>query len=52
LSKGNIEFKLRVEGAESWSFADIMDNQSAMESSGGTPNPWNEQMDPRNKEKS
>lgn len=52
LSKGNIRFKLRVEGAESWSFADIMDNQSAMESSGGTPNPWNEQMDPRNKEKS
>ena len=42
LPKGEISFILRVEGAESWSFAEIKNN-SAVERP--TVNPWNEAQD-------
>ncbi|MCK9569137.1 hypothetical protein M0R72_09360 [Candidatus Pacearchaeota archaeon] len=42
LPKGEIQFQLRVVGAESWSWADICNN-GAVTSPG--INPWNEQQD-------
>jgi len=43
LPKGEIEFHLHVDGKESWSFADILNNGAVK-----TPgvNPWNEIQDP------
>lgn len=40
LPKGEIQFSIHVDGAESWSWADIMNNV-AVPSPG--VNPWNEQ---------
>jgi len=46
LPEGEISFLLHVDGAESWSWADIRNN-------GAVTNPgvnlWNEKQDPRNK---
>jgi hypothetical protein len=44
LPKGEISFKLRVEGAEEWSWAEIVNNGSV-----AVPgvNPWNESQDPK-----
>ena len=42
LPTGEISFRLHVDGAESWSWADIRNN-GAVESPG--VNPWNEQQD-------
>lgn len=46
LPKGEITFHLHVEGAESWSWADIRNNGSV-----GQPdvNPWNELQDKEGK---
>jgi hypothetical protein len=43
---GEISFLLHVDGAESWSWADIRNNGSVE-----TPNinPWNESQDPNNR---
>lgn len=44
LPEGEISFHLHVDGAESWSWADIKNNgsiQNPMESA----NPWNEKQD-------
>jgi hypothetical protein len=43
LPAGEIEFSLRVQGAQSWSWADIRNN-GAVQQPG--VNPWNEQQDP------
>lgn len=42
LPTGEIQFRLRVDGAQSWSFAEIRNNGAVP-----TPevNPWNEAMD-------
>lgn len=42
LPSGEIQFTLHVDGAESWSFADIRNN-GAVENPG--VNPWNEKQD-------
>jgi hypothetical protein len=44
LPNGEIKFHLHVNGAESWSWADIQNNGSVL-----TPdiNPWNEKQDTR-----
>lgn len=42
LPKGEIKFHLHVEGAESWSWADIKNNGSVQNPS---INPWNEKQD-------
>lgn len=39
LPKGEIKFLIHVEGAESWSWADIKNNESVINP---TINPWNE----------
>ena len=39
-----IRFHLHVDGAESWSWADIVNNGAV---SNPDRNPWNEQQDPR-----
>ena len=39
LPKGNIRFQIHVDGAESWSWADIQDNSSV---TNPRVNPWNE----------
>lgn len=46
LPKDEISFHLHVDGAESWSWADIKNNGSV-----STPvrNSWNEKQDPKNK---
>ena len=44
LPKGEINFSLHVEGAESWSWADIKNNDVYPNSS---VNPWNEEQDDR-----
>lgn len=41
---GDIKFHLHVEGAESWSWADILNNSSISKPS---VNPWNESQDKR-----
>lgn len=43
LPAGEIEFKLHVDGAEAWSYADIRNN-GAVEAP--EVNPWNERQDP------
>jgi hypothetical protein len=43
LPTGEIQFHLHVDGAESWSWADIKNN-GAVQQAG--VNPWNEQQDP------
>ena len=45
LPKGEIRFKLRVEGAEEWSWAEIVNNGAV-----AVPgvNPWNERQDTAN----
>lgn len=45
LPKGEISFKLHVDGSEAWSWADIQNNGSV--SKPGV-NGWNERQDPRN----
>ena len=47
LPDGEIKFHLHVEGAESWSWADIKNNGVV---DNPTVNPWNEKQD-NNKEK-
>ena len=42
---GEIKFHLHVEGAESWSWADIKNNGVV---DNPTVNPWNEKQDPLN----
>ncbi len=42
LPKGEINFMLRVEGAESWSWAEIRNNGAVTKPG---VNPWNEQQD-------
>lgn len=42
--EGPIRFKLHVDGAESWSWADIQDNASVANPG---VNPWNEAQDKR-----
>jgi len=44
LPKGEINFSLHVEGAESWSWADIKNNNVY---SNPSVNPWNEEQDDR-----
>jgi len=44
LPEGEIKFKLHVDGAESWSWADIENNGSVDNPS---INGWNEQQDPK-----
>ncbi|MBU2249409.1 MAG: hypothetical protein KKD77_21855 [Gammaproteobacteria bacterium] len=46
LPKGEINFKLHVDGAESWSWADIKNNGMATDPD---INPWNEKQDPKSK---
>ena len=43
LPTGEIQFHLHVEGSESWSWADIKNNEAVQQAS---VNPWNEQQDP------
>jgi hypothetical protein len=43
LPTGEIRFHLYVDGAESWSWADIKNNEAVQQAS---VNPWNEQQDP------
>lgn len=45
LPKGEISFQLHVDGAESWSWADIQNNSSVTKPG---VNGWNERQDPRN----
>jgi len=45
LPKGEIQFKLHVNGAENWSWADISNNAAVTQP---TVNPWNEQQDQTN----
>ncbi len=42
LPEGEIQFHLHVKGAESWSWADIKNNESVQNPS---VNPWNERQD-------
>jgi hypothetical protein len=44
LPDGEIQFHLHVEGAESWSWADIRNNGAIEQPS---INPWNEAQDPQ-----
>lgn len=44
LPSGEIQFRLHVDGAESWSWADICNNGAVKNSD---VNPWNEQQDAR-----
>lgn len=43
LPTGEIEFSIRVEGAESWSWAEIKNNGAVKRPD---VNPWNERQDP------
>ncbi len=45
LPQGEISFKLHVDGAEAWSFADIQNN-GAVAIGHASVNPWNEKQDP------
>lgn len=45
LPEGEISFKLHVEGAEDWSWADIENNGAVKEPD---INPWNENQDKEN----
>lgn len=45
LPAGEITFSLNVQGAEDWSWADILNNGAITEPE---VNPWNEAQDPRN----
>ena len=47
LPSGEIQFYLHVNGAESWSWADIRNNGAVTQPG---VNPWNERQDPANKE--
>jgi hypothetical protein len=49
LPTGEIQFRLHVDGAESWSWADIKNNEAVQQASA---NPWNEQQDPATPTKS
>jgi len=49
LPEGEIQFLLHVDGAESWSWADIRNNGAITEPS---VNPWNERQDAEKKEES
>ncbi len=42
LPEGEIKFRLYVEGSESWSYAEILNNGRVTEPS---VNPWNERQD-------
>lgn len=44
LPNGEINFSLHVDGAESWSWADIRNNGAVTQPG---VNPWNESQDPR-----
>jgi len=44
LPSGEITFHLHVEGAESWSWADIRNN-GAISTPEATANPWNERLE-------
>lgn len=44
LPQGEIQFSLHVDGAESWSWADIRNNSAELEPG---INPWNEMQDQR-----
>ncbi len=46
LPKGEISFLLHIDGAESWSWADIRNNGGVINPG---VNPWNEQQDKENK---
>lgn len=46
LPKGEIQFTLHVDGAESWSWADICNNGAVTQPS---VNPWNERQDAANR---
>jgi hypothetical protein len=45
LPQGEIQFSLHVDGAESWSWADIKNNGAV---TNPTVNPWNEKQDKDN----
>jgi len=45
LPKGEINFQLHVDGAESWSFADIRNNGFYSATNKPEVNPWNEALD-------
>ena len=45
LPKGEIQFSLHVDGAESWSWADIRNNGAVTQPG---VNPWNERQDSAN----
>jgi len=45
LPQGEIQFSLHVDGAESWSWADIKNNGAV---TNPTVNPWNEKQDSEN----
>lgn len=47
LPEGEIRFHLHVDGAKSWSWADIKNNGSVQHPE---VNPWNEAQDPRTSE--
>ena len=47
LPKGEIQFSLHVDGAESWSWADIRNNGAVTQPG---VNPWNERQDSANAE--
>ena len=44
MDNNNVRFKIHIDGKESWSFADITDNNTAAERGIGV-NPWNESQD-------
>lgn len=44
LPSGEIKFKLHVDGAESWSWADIRNNETVI-NPGATANQWNERKE-------
>ena len=45
LPEGEIKFTLHVDGAESWSWADIKNNGAYSKDSPPSVNPWNEKQD-------
>lgn len=51
LPKGEISFQLNVKGAESWSWADILNNGHFTKDNPPEINQWNEQQDHNQKEK-
>lgn len=47
LPEGEISFSLHVDGAESWSFADIRNNGYYTKENPPGVNPWNEAQEPK-----